>query len=95
MKTRYKVQKTIIPNINFKDLSQTHVISYHTTPGKAIENMKKLAFVDARHMLHETTEVTIAQTSDERYPDAWGYANNGIQIKAESKLIQWEVIETI
>ena len=41
----------------------------------------------------EGTEFSAYPTSDERYPDAWGYANNGYCIKRGKSTMQYTVIE--
>lgn len=89
----YLLQSTIFPNKNFKELSQTLPIGVSSTPALAISQMWRFALADVRRELKDGAEVSITQTSDSRYPDAWGYANNGLLITSGSKLIQWEVVE--
>lgn len=55
--------------------------------------MDKLAFDDINMAMSNYSEVTISRTSDSRYTDALGMANNGILIKADVWWWQWEVVE--
>lgn len=68
-------------------------ISTHKTPDKAIYKMLKLVKATIRKCFVEGTEFSAYPTSDERYPDAWGYANNGYCIKIGKSTTQYEVIE--
>ena len=69
------------------------VISTHVTPDKAIDKMLKAAKAIITECFKEGTEFTAYPTSDERYPDAWGYANNGYCIKRGKSTMQYTVIE--
>ena len=55
--------------------------------------MEMLAYGDFRRFLGENLTATMTRISDERYPDAWGMANNGILVESAGTQIQWEVIE--
>ena len=68
-------------------------ISIHNTPDKAIDIMLKAAKATIAECFGEGTEFSAYPTSDERYPDAWGYANNGYCIKRGKSTTQYTVIE--
>ena len=68
-------------------------ISIHNTPDKAIDKMLKAAKATIAECFGEGTEFSAYPTSDERYPDAWGYANNGYCIKRGKSTTQYAVIE--
>lgn len=57
--------------------------------------MEKLAFTDVQSIFYNCGEFTVSRTSDSRYPDAWGMANNGVLIKADVWWWQWEVVEVV
>lgn len=88
-RTKYQIQRRT--NVNgheeMKDYGRT------LTPLKALVRMDDLALADIKLALSHCAEVTISRTSDSRYPDSWGHANNGILIKVHSYFIQWEVVE--
>lgn len=88
-RTKYQVQKRT--NIN----GHVELIDYGRKlfPLSALKLMEELAFYDIRAALNYCAEVTISRTSDSRYPDSWGHANNGILIKTELYWVQWEVVE--
>lgn len=69
------------------------IVSTHNTPDKAINIMLKAAKATIAECFNEGAEFTAFPTSDERYPDAWGYANNGYFIKRGKSTIQYIVIE--
>ena len=69
------------------------IISTHKTPGKAIEKMLKAAKETIAECFNNGTEFSAFPTSDSRYPDAWGYANNGYCIKRSKSKTQYEVKE--
>lgn len=69
------------------------IISTHKTPDKAIDKMLKAAKAIIMKCFHNGTEFSAFPTSDSRYPDAWGYANNGFCIKMDESTTQFEVIE--
>lgn len=68
-------------------------ISIHNTPNKAIDIMLKAAKATIVKCFREGSEFSAYPTSDERYPDAWGYANNGYCIKIGKSTTQYAVIE--
>ena len=68
-------------------------ISIHNTPDKAIDKMLEAAKATIAECFGEGTEFSAYPTSDERYPDAWGYANNGYCIKRGKSTTQYAVIE--
>lgn len=68
-------------------------ISIHNTPDKAIDIMLKAAKATIAECFKDGTEFSAYPTSDERYPDAWGYANNGYCIKRGKSTMQYTVIE--
>lgn len=88
-KTKFQIQRRT--NINgyeeMKEYGRT------LTPLKSLVRMEELALADIKLALSHCAEVTISRTSDSLYPDAWGYANNGVLIKVHSYFIQWEVVE--
>lgn len=88
-KTKYQIQRRT--NVNgheeMKDYGRT------LTPLKALKRMEELAFAEIETILSYNLEITISRTSDSRYPNAWGMANNGILIKTELYWVQWEVVE--
>ena len=89
-KVKYQVQR----RTNFNGAAEALTIfSKHRTPLKALCQMETLALEDINIALSNHLEVTISRTSDSRYPDAWGMANNGILIKAGVWWWQWEVVE--
>lgn len=67
------------------------VISIHNSPDKAIGKMLKAAKTTIAECFKDGTEFSAYPTSDERYPDAWGYANNGYCIKRGKSTIQYAV----
>lgn len=67
------------------------VISIHNRPDKAIDKMLKEAKSTIAECFKYGTEFSAYPTSDERYPDAWGYANNGYCIKRGKSTIQYAV----
>lgn len=69
------------------------IISTHKTPGKAIDKMLKAAKATIAECFNNGTEFSAFPTSDSRYPDAWGYANNGYCIKRGENITQYEVRE--
>ena len=71
------------------------IISTHKTPGKAIDKMLKAAKATIAECFNNGTEFSAFPTSDSRYPDAWGYANNGYCIKRGKNITQYEVREII
>ena len=88
-KVKYQVQR----RTNFNGCEELNVIGRSLTPLKALMLMEKSAFADVNMAISNYLEVTISRTSDSRYPDAWGMANNGILIKAGVCWWQWEVVE--
>lgn len=88
-KTKFQIQRRT--NVNgyegMKDYGRT------LTPLKALVRMDELALADIKLALSHGAEVKISRTSDSRYPDSWGHANNGILIKTELYWVQWEVVE--
>lgn len=88
-RTKYQVQRRT--NINgYEELKD---YGRKLFPLSALKLMEELAFYDIRAALNYSAEVTISRTSDSRYPDSWGHANNGILIKTELYWVQWEVVE--
>lgn len=69
------------------------IISIHKTPDKAIEKMLKAAKTTIAECFKDGTEFSAFPTSDERYPDAWGYANNGYCIRRGVSTTRYEVTE--
>ena len=69
------------------------IMSTHVTPDKAIDNMLKAAKATIAECFKEGMEFSAFPTSDSRYPDAWGYANNGYCIKRGKSTTQYTVIE--
>lgn len=88
-KTKYQVQR----RTNINGYEELKVYGRKLFPLSALKLMEEMAFFDIRASLNGCTEVIISRTSDARYPDSWGYANNGILIKVNSYYIQWEVVE--
>lgn len=88
-RTKYQVQKRTNKN------GHEELIDYGRKlfPLSALKLMEELAFYDIRASLNCCAEVIISRTSDSRYPDSWGHANNGILIRVHSYWIQWEVVE--
>ena len=82
-----KYQVTI--NIN----GYVEVISTHKTPKRAIERMLKEVKATLLECFKTGYEINTYPTSDSRYPDAWGYANNGYCIKSNCRISQFEVVE--
>ena len=82
-----KYQVTI--NIN----GYVEVISVHNTPKRAIERMLKEAKATLLEYFPAEHEITAYPTSNSRYPDAWGYANNGYCIECNCRTTQFEVTE--
>lgn len=77
--------------INLGGLNE--VISTHSTPDEAIEQMLQYAKSNVRWCFDNGYEFSAYPTSDSRYPDAWGYANNGYCIKTNGQTWQYEVTE--
>ena len=88
-KVKYQVQR----RTNFNGREELNVIGRSLTPLKALMLMEKSAFADVNMAISNYLEVTISRTSDSRYPDAWGMANNGILISVPPYRWQWEVVE--
>lgn len=88
-KTKYQIQR----RWNFNGHEELKDYGRTLTPLKALKRMEELAFYDIRAALNYCAEVKISRTSDSRYPDSWGHANNGILIRTYSNWIQWEVVE--
>ena len=88
-KTKFQIQRRT--NVNgyeeIKDYGRT------LTPLKSLVRMEELAFNEIETILSNNLEVTIRKTSDSRYPNAWGMANNGILLKTDIYWVQWEVVE--
>ena len=53
------------------------IASVHNSPDAAIKRMYKLAKKRLMDYYNRGEAFAAYPTSDERYPDAWGYANNG------------------
>ena len=88
-KTKYQVQR----RTNINGYEEMKDYGRKLFPLSALKLMEELAFYDIRASLNHCAEVTISRTSDSRYPDSWGHANNGILIRVHSYWIQWEVVE--
>lgn len=88
-RTKYQVQR----RTNIKGYEELQNFGRKLFPLSALKLMEELAFYDIRAALINCEEVTISRTSDSRYPDSWGHANNGILIKTELYWYQWEVVE--
>ena len=88
---KYQVQR----RTNFNGCEELTIFSKHRTPLKALCQMEKLAFTDVQGIFDNYGEFTVSRTSDSRYPDAWGMANNGVLIKADVWWWQWEVVEVV
>ena len=88
-RTKYQVQR----RTNINGYEELHIFGRKLFPLSALKLMEKLAFNDIRAALINCEEVTISMTSDSRYPDSWGHANNGILIRIHSNWSQWEVVE--
>lgn len=88
-KTKFQVQR----RTNINGYEELQNFGRKLFPLSALKLMEELAFYDIRAALINCEEVTISRTSDSRYPDSWGYDNNGILIKVYSYYIQWEVVE--
>lgn len=79
----------VIVNIN----GYQEIISTHKTAKKAIFEMLKSAKRCIAECFNYGNEFSAFPTSDERYPDAWGFANNGYCIKIGKSTTQYIVIE--
>lgn len=79
----------VIVNIN----GYEEIISNHYTADKAVDLMLKYAKSTIVECFTNGVEFSAFPTSDERYPDAWGYANNGYCIKIGKSITQYAVIE--
>lgn len=88
-KTKYQIQR----RWNFNGHEELKDYGRSLTPLKALKRMEELAFNEIETILSYNLEVTIRRTSDSRYPNAWGMANNGILIRTDIYLVQWEVVE--
>ena len=88
-KVKYQVQR----RTNFNGCEELDVLGRFLTPLKALNIMEKLAFDDINMAMSNYSEVTVSRTSDSRYPNAWGMANNGILISVPQYWWQWEVVE--
>lgn len=88
-RTKYQIQR----RWNFNGHEELKYYGRTLTPLKALKRMEELAFVEIETILSYNLEITICRTSDSRYPNAWGMANNGILIKTELYWVQWEVVE--
>ena len=88
-KVKYQVQR----RTNFNGCEELDVLGRFLTPIKALVQMEKLAFTDVNMAVSNYSEVTVSRTSDSRYPNAWGMANNGILISVPQYWWQWEVVE--
>lgn len=76
------------------DVREAEKVSDHLTPLKALCKMEDCAMKELRKMIADTGKVSVVRTSDERYPDAWGYANNGILLEHEDHWgVQFQVVE--
>lgn len=85
----------------------TYKITYATSTGikkdiccsfndvkSAIKAMIELGIEQAKEFVLEgLDEVTSYMTSNEEYPDAWGFGNNGFCIRYNEQWYQYEVIE--
>ena len=88
-KTKYQIQR----RWNFNGHEELKDYGRSLTPLKALKRMEELAFNEIETILSYNLEVTIRRTSESRYPNAWGMANNGILIRTDIYLVQWEVVE--
>ena len=88
-KTKYQIQR----RWNFNGHEELKYYGRTLTPLKALIRMEELAFEEIETMLSYSLEITIRRTSDSRYPNAWGLANNGILLKTDIYWVQWEVVE--
>ena len=88
-KVKYQVQR----RTNCNGCEELNVLGRFLTPIKALTLMEKSAFDDVNMAMSNYLEVTISRTSDSRYPDAWGMANNGILISVPPYWWKWEVVE--
>ena len=88
-KTKYQIQR----RWNFNGHEEVKYYGRTLTPLKALIRMEELAFDEIETMLSYSLEITIRRTSDSRYPNSWGMANNGIQLKTDIYWVQWEVVE--
>lgn len=74
--------RTTFQIVKYSTVSEP-VVMYkgYTRAEEAMEEVENMIFADAKKFMHEgLDEVKIYYTSDERYPDAWGLGNNGIEI---------------
>lgn len=88
-KTKYQIQR----RWNFNGHEELKDYGRSLTPLKALKRMEESAFNEIETILSYNLEVTIRRTSDSRYPNAWGMANNGILIRTDIYWVQWEVVE--
>ena len=88
-KTKYQIQR----RWNFNGHEEVKYYGRTLTPLKALKRMEEQAFVEIETILSYNLEITIRRTSDSRYPNAWGMANNGILIRTDIYWVQWEVVE--
>lgn len=79
----------VIVNIDGYD----EIISIHKTADKAVDLMLKYSKATILECFVNGVEFSAFPTSDERYPDAWGYANNGYCIVMGKSKTQYSVIE--
>lgn len=74
------------------------VVTKYDTEFEDVEDafyfMQELAFGEIRReIVNLGASVVAYATSNSKYPDAWGYANNGIQYRTDRAIVQFEVIE--
>lgn len=75
--------------------SDIEIISQFNSVDYAFKVMKTNAYREFDSIFNNTSKASMQLCSDSNYPDAWGYANNWIQICRNDKLIfEIGIIET-
>ena len=85
MKKIYHLRRT-------EDGANFQIISRYSDPLSAICAMRREVKRQAFRFVNELEDFNLYQTSDERWPDAWGYANNGYTFEHNGRILRYEVV---
>lgn len=88
--------KYLVRSFDFnKSIGEYNVETYarFLNVDSAMACLSRVAHRYIKEQIEDVNTVVAYKTSDERYPDAWGYGNNGYCVKSNGVTKQFEVIE--
>ena len=56
--------------------------------------MRRMVLETVSQLIDDNEDFSLCQTNDSRWPDAWGYANNGYMFTYNCQKIMFEVVDT-